>query len=540
MNSILLLAVKTLSQRGEETWPIRSAGTLLFVHASRRVTPLVSHVSPLLVQVLGNDSEHTVASGHKQTGRSTTFMELCRRQPQLVDAITDLLKGDTGDGSTVMPALLFVCKLKLGNEEAFAEEQHKKLLGTVWELARSPIWHVRKLASVALVNLNAIGGIMDALRLEPHSANEMHAKLEMIRFLVNTGQASDLRVEHLQVLLAETSACPPLNTIVLDIARLWNFKFAVGKCDAGDGFLGIQRARVAAAVSTDTVESSHHPQVLQALIENNHASEGLIAEALSRDISNEPEYRGAVLVALTAAKAELLTGDVVERLHDLFYPNDIDGVLALARSRAQSPHREAWLELCSRSSQPAEVRVAVSPLVPDAIAVTMVQDECEEVRCIVCKNLGGLAPLPTLYQRYTAKPLRVPTVAEVTALVSDRAAPRSFDKEEPNTYQEELLSTQFALKSNAMASQPVEGVQAALSALVDGLEDFGWSLTCDEFVFESAFALLGAAKGAFPELSTKFDRDEVPLCLRRLVRAGSTLGSQCLFLCPSTAVYCPT
>ncbi|KAF4676196.1 hypothetical protein FOL47_006587 [Perkinsus chesapeaki] len=38
--------------------------------------------------------------------------------------------------------------------------------------------------------------------------------------------------------------------------------------------------------------------------------------------------------------------------------------------------------------------------------------------------------------------------------------------------------------------------------MVDGLNEFGWSLCCDEFVFESAFALLGtAANGTFPELS---------------------------------------
>ncbi|KAF4726194.1 hypothetical protein FOZ63_017241, partial [Perkinsus olseni] len=236
MNSILLLAVETLSQRGEETWPIRSAGTLLFVHASRRV--------------LGNDSEHTVASGHKHTGRATTLMELCRRQPQLIDAITALLRDRTvDDGSTVMPALLFVCKLKLGNEEALARQQHKDLLSAIWELAKSPIWHVRKLASVALVNLGAVGSISDALRLQPHSANEMHVKLEVIRFLVKTGRTSGLRVEDLQALLRETSPCPPLNTIVLEIARLCHFKLGAGSCDAGDGFLGVQRSQAAAAVS---------------------------------------------------------------------------------------------------------------------------------------------------------------------------------------------------------------------------------------------------------------------------------------------------
>ncbi|KAF4669627.1 hypothetical protein FOZ61_003554 [Perkinsus olseni] len=529
MNSILLLAVKTLSQRGEETWPIRSAGTLLFVHASRRV--------------LGNDSEHTVASGHKHTGRATTLMELCRRQPQLIDAITALLRDRTvDDGSTVMPALLFVCKLKLGNEEALAKQQHKDLLSAIWELAKSPIWHVRKLASVALVNLGAVGSISDALRLQPHSANGMHVKLEVIRFLVKTGRTSGLRVGDIQALLRETSLCPPLNTIVLEIARLCQFKLGAGPCDAGDGFLGVQRSQAAAAVSTEPVENSCHPQVLQAFIENNHASEELVAKALSVDISAKPEYRGAVLAALTAASPELLTEAVVERLHTLFFPNDVDGVLALAKSRAESSHRKDWLELCSRSSQPAEVRVAVASLVPDTIAVALLQDECEEVRRIACKNLGGLAPLPTLYQRFSSDdPLRVPTASEVTSLIADRAAPRSFDKEEPNTYQEELLSTQLALKANTAASQPPEGVRAALGALVEGLVDFGWSLACDEFVFESAFALLGAAKGAFPELSGKFDRDEVPLCLRRLARPNTSLD-RCLFLCPSTttAVHCST
>ncbi|KAF4720988.1 hypothetical protein FOZ63_008711, partial [Perkinsus olseni] len=377
---------------------------------------------------------------------------------------------------------------------------------------------------VALVNLGAVGSISDALRLEPRSANEMHVKLEMIRFLVKTGRTSGLRVEDLQALLRETSPCPPLNTIVLEIARLCQFKLGAGPCDAGDGFLGVQRSQAAAAVSTEPVENSCHPQVLQALIESNHASEELVAKALSVDISAKPEYRGAVLAALTAASPELLTEGVVERLHTLFFPNDVDGVLALAKSRAESSHREDWLELCSWSSQPAEVRVAVAPLVPDTVAVALLQDECEEVRRIACKNLGGLAPLPTLHQRFTSDgPLRLPTASEVTSLIADRAAPRSFDKEEPNTYQEGLLTTQLALKADTAESQPPQGVRAALSALVEGLEDFGWSLACDEFVFESAFALLGAAKGAFPELSGKFDRDEVPLCLRRLARPDTSL-----------------
>ncbi|KAF4676195.1 hypothetical protein FOL47_006586 [Perkinsus chesapeaki] len=430
MNSVLLLAVKTLSQRGEETWPIRSAGTLLFVHASRRV--------------LGNDSEHTVASGgRKHTGRATTFMELCRRQPQLIDAITSLLR-DTTDDSTVMPALLFVCKLKLGNEEAVAQQQHKELLDAIWELARSPIWHVRKLASVALVNLGAVENVADALLLQPKSANEMHVKLESLKFLVKSGCGDELRAEDLSSLLAATSTCPPLNSIVLDIARLCHIELSAGPCDPGDGFLGIQRSKAAAMVSNEVVENCEHPQVLEALIKSRHASEGLISKALSVDIHSRPEYRGAALAALTVASADLLTDEVVERLHALLYPNDVDGVLSLAKSSATSTHRREWLELCCQSSQPAEVRVAAATLVPDDIALTMVQDECEEVRCIVCKKLGGLAPLPTLCRRPTNRTLTVPTASEVSALIADRAAPRSFDKEEPNTYREELLSTQLA------------------------------------------------------------------------------------------------